>query len=121
MLQQDKPEDFVIATGEAHSAREFVEEAFKCIGKTIIWEGKGLEEVGKESDSGIIRVKVNQKFFRPTEVVSFHLLHPIYSFPSFFFIQCDLPIYIPLSRISFWGIPRKLRSHSVGSQGLSFW
>jgi len=68
MLQQDKPQDFVIATGEAHSAREFVEEAFKCIGKTIIWEGKGLDEVGKEVESGIIRVKVNQKFFRPTEV-----------------------------------------------------
>ena len=70
MLQQEKPEDFVIATGKAHSAREFVEEAFKCVGKTIIWEGSGVDEVGKEHDTGIVRVKVNPKFFRPTEVVS---------------------------------------------------
>ncbi|XP_064466329.1 GDP-mannose 4,6 dehydratase-like [Ornithodoros turicata] len=68
MLQQDKPDDFVIATGEYHSVREFVEAAFKHIGRTIIWEGSGLDEVGKEKDSGIVRVKVNSRYFRPAEV-----------------------------------------------------
>lgn len=70
MLQQDKPQDFVIATGKMHSIREFVEQAFKHIGKTIIWEGKGLNEVGKEESTNVIRVKVNAKYFRPTDVVS---------------------------------------------------
>jgi GDPmannose 4,6-dehydratase len=70
MLQQNIPQDFVIATGEMHSIREFVEKAFKHIGKTIIWEGKGLNEVGKEESTNVVRVKVNAKYFRPTEVVS---------------------------------------------------
>lgn len=71
MLQQSTPEDYVIASGETHSVREFVEAAFSCINKKIVWEGKGTEEVGKEEDTGIVRVKVNPKYFRPTEVVSF--------------------------------------------------
>lgn len=70
MLQQDIPQDFVIATGEMHSIREFVDKSFKHIGKTIIWEGKGLNEVGKEESTNIVRVRVNAKYFRPTEVVS---------------------------------------------------
>lgn len=70
MLQQEKPEDFVIATGEMHSVREFVEESFKYVGQTIVWKGEGNDEVGIEAESGIVRVKVNQKYFRPTEVVS---------------------------------------------------
>ncbi|GFY41608.1 GDP-mannose 4,6 dehydratase [Trichonephila inaurata madagascariensis] len=68
MMQQEKPEDFVIATGESHSVREFVEVAFKHIGIEIVWEGSGLEEVGKEKETGIVRVKVNTRYFRPTEV-----------------------------------------------------
>lgn len=68
MLQQEKPEDFVIASGETHSVREFVEKAFSHIGKKIVWEGSGVDEVGKEADTGVIRVKVNNKYFRPTEV-----------------------------------------------------
>jgi len=68
MLQQDVPEDFVIATGETHSVREFVEVVFQEIGKEIVWEGEGIKEVGKEKDTGIIRVTVNEKYFRPTEV-----------------------------------------------------
>jgi GDPmannose 4,6-dehydratase len=71
MLQQEKPDDFVIATGQAHSAREFVEEAFKVTGRTIVWEGSGLNEVGKDKETGAVRVKVNPKFFRPTEVVRY--------------------------------------------------
>jgi GDP-mannose 4,6-dehydratase len=70
MLQQDSPDDFVIATGETHSVREFVEAAFNYIGKEIVWKGEGENEVGLEKDTGIVRVKVNPKYFRPTEVVS---------------------------------------------------
>jgi len=68
MLQQDKPEDFVIATGESHSVREFVEESFKVVGIEISWEGEGVNEVGREKATGIVRVKVNPKYYRPTEV-----------------------------------------------------
>ncbi len=52
---QDNPEDFVIATGEMHSVREFVEAAFHHIGKVIVWEGKGESEIGKEKDTGVVR------------------------------------------------------------------
>ncbi|XP_035218909.1 GDP-mannose 4,6 dehydratase-like isoform X2 [Stegodyphus dumicola] len=68
MLQQKYPEDFVIATGESHSVREFVEAAFKHVGKEIIWEGSGLNEVGKEKETGAVRVRVNPRYFRPSEV-----------------------------------------------------
>lgn len=70
MLQVDKPEDYVIATNEVHSVREFVEASFREINKQIVWEGSGDNEVGKEKDTGIIRVKVDPKYYRPTEVVS---------------------------------------------------
>jgi GDP-D-mannose dehydratase len=75
MLQLPSPEDFVVATGETHSVREFVEASFKHIGKEIVWEGEGVNEVGKEKESGIIRVRVNPKYFRPTEVVSSEIFH----------------------------------------------
>lgn len=68
MLQHDKPEDFVIATGETHSVREFVEESFKFIGKEIEWRGTGVDEIGVEKGTDVVRVKVNPKYFRPTEV-----------------------------------------------------
>ncbi len=68
MLQLEEPEDFVIATGEMHSVREFVEKAFRHIGREIVWEGSAENEVGREKASGIIRVKVNPKYYRPTEV-----------------------------------------------------
>lgn len=68
MLQQDEPVDYVIATGESHSVREFVEAAFRYVGVEIIWEGKGTSEVGKDAATGKIRVKVNPKYFRPAEV-----------------------------------------------------
>ena len=69
MLQQDKPDDFVIATNEMHSVRKFVEAAFAYISKPIPWEGACQQEVGIEHDTNIVRVRVNIKFFRPTEVV----------------------------------------------------
>lgn len=68
MLQQDTPEDYVLATGETHSIREFCELAFKEIGVDITWEGTGADEVGKDAASGAIRIRINPAFFRPAEV-----------------------------------------------------
>ena len=66
MLQQKEPDDYVIATGETHSIREFVEEAFKVADMEIKWEGEGLNEVGKVGDK--IVVDINKEFYRPAEV-----------------------------------------------------
>ncbi|GLV42776.1 GDP-mannose 46-dehydratase [Carabus blaptoides fortunei] len=68
MLQQETPEDFVIATGETHSVREFIISSFRHIGKEIEWDGSGVNEVGKEKGTGIVRIRVNPKYFRPTDV-----------------------------------------------------
>ncbi|KRZ69159.1 GDP-mannose 4,6 dehydratase [Trichinella papuae] len=68
MLQQDEPQDYVISTGETHSVREFVELAFKCINEEIVWKGEGENEVGICTSNGKVRVKVNPKYYRPTEV-----------------------------------------------------
>ena len=68
MMQQDKPDDYVIGTGELHSLREFIELAFKEIGIQISWQGKGLEEVGIDQTSGRILVKVDKSLFRPLDV-----------------------------------------------------
>jgi len=68
ILQQDKPDDYVIATGETHTVREFVELAFKEIGIEITWQGKGLQEIGIDKNTGITYVAVDEKYFRPTEV-----------------------------------------------------
>ena len=67
MLQQDNPDDFVLATGERYSVKEFVDKCFKYKNMTLTWSGSGLKEVGKDKD-GIVRVKVNKKYFRPCEV-----------------------------------------------------
>ena len=68
MLQQEEPEDFVIATGEQHSIRDFVNETFKHYGVDIAWKGEGLDEIGIDKKTGNVLVKVNPKYFRPTEV-----------------------------------------------------
>jgi len=68
MLQQEQPEDFVIAAGEAHSVREFVEKAFKEINIKIDWEGINVDEVGKDSNTGEILIQIDPRYFRPTEV-----------------------------------------------------
>ncbi len=68
MLQQDTPDDYVLATGEKHSVREFVEKAFALVGKRIGWEGSGLDEKGVEGATGRILVEVDPRYFRPTEV-----------------------------------------------------
>lgn len=68
MLQQDKPDDYVVATGEPHSIREFVEAAFKEIDVKIEWSGKGLEERGIDAGTGRVLVVVDRELFRPAEV-----------------------------------------------------
>jgi GDPmannose 4,6-dehydratase len=70
ILQQPKPDDYVLATGESHSVREFIELAFAQVGRTIVWSGSGGDEVGLEKDSGQVLVKVDKRYFRPTEVDS---------------------------------------------------
>ncbi len=68
MLQQDTPDDYVIATNETRTVREFVEAAFKAVGISINWEGEGVDEIGKNAADGKVIVKVNKQFFRPAEV-----------------------------------------------------
>ena len=68
ILQQEIPEDFVIATGESHTVREFVELAFKEVGIEIAWEGKGLQEIGVDINSGSKLVEIDEQHFRPSEV-----------------------------------------------------
>jgi GDPmannose 4,6-dehydratase len=68
ILQQPEPDDYVLATGEMHSVREFVEKAFARIAVRIVWQGQGVEETGIDAKSGRILVKVDPRYFRPTEV-----------------------------------------------------
>jgi len=68
MLQQEKPDDYVIATGETRSVREFTELTFKELGIDIIWQGKGVDEVGTDARTGKVIVEVDPKYYRPTEV-----------------------------------------------------
>jgi GDPmannose 4,6-dehydratase len=68
ILQQPSPDDYVLATGETHSVREFVELAFAEAGTTIVWEGKGVKEKGCDARTGKVLVEVDARYFRPTEV-----------------------------------------------------
>src|SRR6056297_1678406 len=68
MLQHDEPEDYVIATGETHTVREFVEQAFKYVDVDIVWEGEGVNEKGINKNTGKVLVEVDPEYFRPTEV-----------------------------------------------------
>jgi GDPmannose 4,6-dehydratase len=68
MLQQDEPGDYVVGFGENHSVREFVQEAFLCVGIEIKWKGEGLEEVGYDAKTDKVLVKVDPKFYRLAEV-----------------------------------------------------
>ena len=70
MLQQEEPDDFVIATGQQHTVREFVNAAFDYMGYKIEWVGEGLKEVAKELETGKVLVKINPEFYRPSEVDS---------------------------------------------------
>jgi GDPmannose 4,6-dehydratase len=68
IMQQDKPDDYVLATGETHSVREFVEKAFAHIGRDIEWCGSGIGEKGIDRISGTTLVEVNARYFRPSDV-----------------------------------------------------
>jgi len=68
MLQRDEPDDYVLATGEATLVRDFVSHAFAQIGVSLVWEGQGLEEKGKDPATGRVLVEVDPRYFRPTEV-----------------------------------------------------
>lgn len=68
ILQQAVPDDYVLATGEMHSVREFVERAFAVVGRTIAWKGEGVEEQGLDAKTGQVLVKIDPVYFRPTEV-----------------------------------------------------
>ena len=68
MLQTDSPTDYVVGTGEDHSVREFCDLAFGEIGVTLEWSGEGVEEVGRDGSTGVVRVRVEPRFFRPAEV-----------------------------------------------------
>jgi GDPmannose 4,6-dehydratase len=68
MLQQDKPDDYVLATGETRTVREFVEAAFAEVGTKITWSGKGVDEIGHDARTGKTLVEIDPRYFRPTEV-----------------------------------------------------
>jgi GDPmannose 4,6-dehydratase len=68
ILQADEPDDFVLATGETRSVREFIEVAFAEVGRSIEWRGKGIEETGVDKKFGKTVVRIDPEYFRPTEV-----------------------------------------------------
>ncbi len=68
MLQQDKPDDYVLATNETHSVREFAEEVCRVFGMDLVWEGEGLDEKGIDKNTGKVIIEIDPKYFRPAEV-----------------------------------------------------
>ncbi|MGD9925695.1 MAG: GDP-mannose 4,6-dehydratase [Pseudorhodoplanes sp.] len=68
IMQHHKPDDFVLATGEAHSVRELTEKAFAAIGRSLVWKGQGADEVGLDASTGAVLVAIDTRYFRPTEV-----------------------------------------------------
>jgi GDPmannose 4,6-dehydratase len=68
MMQHEKPDDYVVSTGETHSIREFAEEAFRVIGAELHWSGEGIDEKGIDSKSGRVMIDVSREFYRPADV-----------------------------------------------------
>ena len=68
MLQEKTPDDYVVATGEMHTVREFIEKAFAHTGIEIGWEGEGVKEIGKNKASGEIIIRMDERYYRPAEV-----------------------------------------------------
>ena len=68
MLQQDKPDDYVMATGVTTTVRDFITMAFKEVGITLKWEGKGIDEKGIDTETGKVLVEIDPRYFRPAEV-----------------------------------------------------
>jgi len=67
IVQQPEPDDYILATGEQHSVREFVEKAFACVGRTIHWRGSGIAEKGIDARDGRVLIEIDERYFRPTE------------------------------------------------------
>jgi GDPmannose 4,6-dehydratase len=70
ILQQAEPDDYILATGESHTVREFVEKAFALIGRNLVWRGSGTDEQGVDAADGRVLVEIDKRYFRPTEVDS---------------------------------------------------
>jgi len=68
MLQQEKPDDYVVATGEMHTVREFIEKSFSHVGRGIEWKGRGVDEVGIDTTTGKVVMRIDPRYFRPAEV-----------------------------------------------------
>ena len=68
IMQQEEPDDYVLATGEKHSVREFVEKAFAHVGRRIEWRGSGVDEKGIDARAGQVLIAIDPRYFRPTEV-----------------------------------------------------
>ena len=68
MLQQEKPDDYVVATGEMHTVREFIEKSFGHVGRSIEWRGRGVDEIGIDTSTGKTVVRIDPRYFRPAEV-----------------------------------------------------
>ncbi len=68
MLQQPEADDYVVATGEMHSVREFIERAFGLVGHPIAWQGHGVNEIGIDTTNGKVVVRIDPRYFRPAEV-----------------------------------------------------
>lgn len=68
MLQQETPDDYVLATNETHTVREFIEETARCLDMKIVWEGEGVDEKGRDAETGKIIIEIDPKYFRPAEV-----------------------------------------------------
>lgn len=68
IVQHDIADDFVLASGETHTVREFLEQAFSKVGREIVWSGKGVDEIGKDKKTGDVLVEIDERYFRPTEV-----------------------------------------------------
>ena len=101
ILQHTEADDFVVATGEYHTVREFLHLAFAEIGVELVWEGEAATEIGKDKKTGVVRVRINEKFYRPTEVVR---------------ARCSLvrrAMYAN-GRSNFWATRRRQRPSSAG-------
>jgi len=72
MMEADEPDDYAVNTGESHSIRELIEEAYRCVNKKIIWKGKGKDEKGYDDATNELLVEVNEKWYRPVEVPYLH-------------------------------------------------
>lgn len=68
MLQAKNPDDYILATGETHTVREFIEKSAKILDINLIWQGQGIDEKGIDQDSGNIIIEIDKKYFRPAEV-----------------------------------------------------